>query len=142
MQQEEPVTYVGPAWAAQAIALWLNGETNTDIAIACRVSHQRVGQVLAANAPLERPWVTLPSLAEFASVDMIRGWADEGRVRRHPRSRLVHQDDVLDLVIELMERPCRECQRPILELWDNLQLCTACRPYRTAGHTRNGQQGE
>lgn len=134
------MTYVGPPWAARAIALWLEGERLNDIAGACGVSHQRIGQVLAANGPPARLWVTMPALAEFASLDMIRRWADAGQVRRHPRSRLVHQMDVLDLFIQLMERPCRECGQPILELWDNLQLCAACRPVRAANHTRNGQQ--
>lgn len=137
MQQEEPV-YVGPAWAAKAVALWLAGESRTDIAKVCGVSHQRIGQVLAANGPPARLWVTMPSLADYASEDMIRDWADAGRIRRNPRSRLVHHIDVLDLFIALMERPCRECGRPIMELWDNLQMCAACRPDR-AGNHRNGQ---
>ena len=114
-------------WWPRAVELWKQGYSQADIAVEVGLSRERIGQV-AGFFP-ERPWVRRTELRELISHSGLKSWAQRGLIKESP-SGLVNREEVEDLVIELLDRPCQfpDCGRTINAISTNYRFCAQHAP--------------
>lgn len=126
----------GPPWAAEALRL-RSQLTLKEIGARLGVSRERVRQVLDLNGvkgtreknPGNEDFVTPYSIEHrgLATAKLIRQWVAAGLVRINDAG-LVHELDVLNHIVELMERQCTgpECQNPVASVSKRTVRCASC----------------